>query len=146
MPSFHDHGLMAKALTVQILPSSRPQVLIPVLLRPLPLPVHPQTQETKEFQWKKCLKYLSYHHVETSRKNIFCSLCSRCKFPLPLVHWTLESGSYIHVGSDTGLCEEGLPVTWSVSSLPAPHGDLPGPSGCPQPRRFPRFLSSYPGR
>lgn len=35
----------------------------------------PQPQKTKAFQWKK-RKYLNYHHMGTSRKNIFWGLCS----------------------------------------------------------------------
>lgn len=40
----------------------------PVPLRPLLRPLHPRPQATEEFQWRNACQYLTYHHMENSRR------------------------------------------------------------------------------
>lgn len=79
-PSFPSHGLWAAALTVQGLPEHGNPACLPGGILPSSHPSHcpstPNHRQLKNFNGRNVCPYLSYHHVETSRKNTFWVLCS----------------------------------------------------------------------
>lgn len=111
-------------------------VLAPTGASQTPPPARPPPKhgQLKHLSGRNTWKCLSYHHMETSRKKIFvCSLWSQCKFPLPLAHWTLESGSCIHIGSDRCSLRKGTRELSCASLPPSPQVTLWAPLAVPTP-------------